>query len=66
MSQYNTVADLSAIFRDLQSRLSALERTKVTHGPGAPPTGATEPYVDETNSRVYYKVSGVWKSAALT
>lgn len=66
MSQYNEPASLEAIFRDLQNRLSALERTKVTRGSGAPPTGATEPYVDETNSRVYYKVSGVWKSAALT
>lgn len=66
MSQYNSVADLSAIFRDLQSRLSALERTKVTHGSGAPPTGATEPYVDETNSRLYVKVAGVWKYATLT
>lgn len=66
MSQFNSPADLGAIFRDLQSRLSALERTKVTHGSGAPPTGATEPYVDDTNSRVYFKSNGVWRYATLT
>ena len=66
MSQYNSPADLQAIFTDLQQRLSALERTKVTHGSGVPPAGATEPYVDDTNNRVYFKSNGTWRYATLT
>lgn len=66
MGQFNSVADLATVFKALQTRLDALERTKVTHGTGAPPAGATEPYVDDTNSKVYFKVGGVWKSATLT
>lgn len=66
MGQFNSVADLATVFKALQTRLDALERTKVTHGSGAPPTGATEPYVDDAGSKVYYKVNGTWKSATLT
>ena len=66
MSQYNAQPTLDALFGALNSRVSALERTKVTHGSGAPPTGATEPYVDDTNSKVFFKVNGTWKSATLT
>lgn len=65
MSQYNSVADLADVFKALQQRLDALERTKVTHGSGPPPTGFTEPYIDDTNARVYYYVAGVAKSAGL-
>lgn len=66
MSQFNSVADLTAIFGDIQRRIAALERTKVTHGSGPPPTGFIEPYIDDTNSRVYFYVNGAAKSAALT
>lgn len=66
MSQFNSTASLNEYLRGIVSRVSALERTKVTHGAGPPSTGFTEPYVDDTNSRVYFYVAGVAKSAALT
>lgn len=57
---------MEALFRSIYTRLATIERTMVTHGSGAPPTGFTEPYVDDTNARVYFYVNGVPKSAALT
>jgi hypothetical protein len=66
MSQFNSTADLGAIFRGLDQRLSALERTKVTHGSGAPPTGATEPYVQDDVTKLWLKPAGLWKSTTLT
>lgn len=66
MSQFHSPAALDDYLRAIVTRVTALERTKVTHGSGPPPTGFTEPYVDDTNGRVYYYVNGVGKSAALT
>lgn len=66
MSYFNSPASLNAIFQGILSRLSALERTKVMHGSGPPPTGFTEPYVDDTNAKVYFYVAGVAKSTTLT
>lgn len=66
MSQFNSPADLEDIFKGVWKRLDAAERTKVVHGSGAPPANVAEPYVDDTNSRLYFKVGGAWKSVALT
>ena len=67
MGAYNSPADLESVLRDIQSRLANLAlATKVTHGSGPPPDGAAEPYVDDTNNRVYFKPNGIWRYVTLT
>jgi hypothetical protein len=65
MGQFYSVADLETIFREIRADIRSLQ-PKVTHGTGPPPARFVEPYVDDLNSRVYYYVNGVAKSASLT
>jgi hypothetical protein len=53
----------------LTRRVSALERQSTVQTGSGPPSAPARDgtlYVDITNSRLYARTAGVWKSAALT
>jgi hypothetical protein len=67
--QQALIASLLVRIGALEARIAALERTPTVQvGSGAPTQTARDGtlYVDTTNSRLYARSAGVWKSALLS